>query len=126
MGKKAKDNPDFERIDAEKPHTVKSVMDDVAEVLDNAVDYAGDMIGTEKGTKIDRVITSCKSFSCPTDMTWWPMRLAGACSRYSNRAMPQLTRAAMIQGLCARFLRCPYQAKVIKTLLQQSRPMVRM
>ena len=52
MGKKAKDNPDFERIDAEKPHTVKSVMDDVTEVLDNAVDYAGDMIGTEKGTKI--------------------------------------------------------------------------
>ena len=52
MGKKANPNPDFEPINEEKPNVVKSVVDDVTEVLDNAVDYAGDMIGTEKGTKI--------------------------------------------------------------------------
>ena len=43
------------------------------------------------------------------------MRLAGTCSRYSNSAMPQLTSAAMYQGLSARFFRWPYQAKVMKT-----------
>src|SRR5690606_1942973 len=38
-------------------------------------------------------------------------------------AMPQLTRAAMIQGLLWSSLRWAYQAKVIKTLLQTSSPM---
>ncbi len=52
MGKKANPNPDFEEIQGEKPNVVKAVIDDVTEVLDNAVDYAGDKIGTEKGTKI--------------------------------------------------------------------------
>src|SRR6188768_697655 len=44
------------------------------------------------------------------------MRLAGTCSRYSARAMPQLMTAAMYQGEAARFFRCPYQAKVMNTL----------
>ena len=52
MGKKANPNPDFEEIVVDKPNVVKAVIDDVTEVLDNAVDYAGDKIGTEKGSKI--------------------------------------------------------------------------
>src|SRR5947208_3870 len=43
------------------------------------------------------------------------MRLAGTWSRYSNSAMPQLTRAAMYQTWWLRLLRCPYQANVMKT-----------
>ena len=31
--------------------------------------------------------------------------------------MPQLARAAQYQGAVARFFKCPYQAKVMKTLL---------
>src|SRR4051812_27770822 len=56
--------------------------------------------------------------SWPTEnpACWKPMRLAGTCSRYSARAMPQLTSAAMYQGEVARFFRCPYQAKVMKML----------
>src|SRR5690606_21371852 len=53
------------------------------------------------------------------------MRLAGTCSRYSNRATPQLARAAMIQGLARSSLRWAYQAKVMKTLLRVSMRMVR-
>jgi hypothetical protein len=34
-------------------------------------------------------------------------------------------RAAISHGLCERLLRWPYQAKVMKTLLQQSKRMVR-
>lgn len=45
------------------------------------------------------------------------MRLAGTCKRYSNSAIPQLTSAATYQGEDARFLRCPYQANVMNTLL---------
>ncbi|CSC18803.1 Uncharacterised protein [Vibrio cholerae] len=36
--------------------------------------------------------------------------------------MPQLTNAAIIHGLLFSSLRCAYQAKVINTLLQISRP----
>ena len=54
----------------------------------------------------------------------WPIRLAGTWSRYSNKAMPQLMRAAMNHGLEARDLRWPYQASVIKTLLRMSIPAV--
>src|SRR5580698_3036787 len=43
------------------------------------------------------------------------MRLAGTCSRYSNRAIPQLTSAATTQGRVFNSLRWPYQAKVMKT-----------
>src|SRR4051812_22583227 len=52
------------------------------------------------------------------------MRLPGTCSRYSNNAMPQLTSAATIQGLCPSSLRCAYQAKVMNTLLKDSSPTV--
>ena len=38
--------------------------------------------------------------------------------------MPQLTNAAMYQGLFSRFLRCAYQAKVMKMLEQTSSPAV--
>src|SRR4029077_9288243 len=43
------------------------------------------------------------------------MRLPGTCSRYSKNAMPQLTSAATYQGRAARFFKCAYQAKVMKT-----------
>ena len=52
MSDEANPNPDFEEIKEDKPNVVKAVIDDVTEVLDNAVDYAGEKIGTEKGTKI--------------------------------------------------------------------------
>src|SRR5690606_4709696 len=52
------------------------------------------------------------------------MRLAGTCSRYSNSAMPQLTNAAIIQGFWLSSFRCAYHAKVIKILLQKSKPTV--
>src|SRR3954449_2739164 len=43
------------------------------------------------------------------------MRLAGTCSRYSNRAIPQLTRAATYQARDRRSFRCAYHAKVMNT-----------
>src|SRR6185437_10199530 len=43
------------------------------------------------------------------------MRLAGTCSRYSNKAIPQLASAATYQGRSERFFRCAYQANVMKT-----------
>src|ERR1700722_2055705 len=54
------------------------------------------------------------------------MRLPGTCSRYSNRANPQLSNAAMYQGRSARFFRCAYQANVMNTFEQmRSRVAVR-
>src|ERR1700683_329924 len=44
------------------------------------------------------------------------MRLPGTCSRYSKKAIPQLTRAATYHGRAARLRRCAYQAKVMNTL----------
>src|ERR1700722_8289949 len=52
------------------------------------------------------------------------MRFAGTCSRYSNKAMPQLTRAATTQGRVFNSLRCPYQAKVMNTFERLSSPTV--
>src|SRR5688572_6068209 len=49
------------------------------------------------------------------------MRLAGTCSRYSNRAMPQLISAAMYHGDARSSLRCAYHAKVMKRLERPSR-----
>src|SRR5512143_45954 len=49
------------------------------------------------------------------------MRLAGTCSRYSSKAMPQLANAASIHGWLFISFRCAYQAKVMKTLEQVSR-----
>src|SRR4051794_32081114 len=42
------------------------------------------------------------------------MRFAGTCRRYSNSAMPHEISAAIHHGLPAKFLRCPYQANVMK------------
>src|SRR5512143_104227 len=52
------------------------------------------------------------------------MRLAGTWSRYSNSAMPQLTNAATNHGRSARFLRCAYQANVMKPFESTSRSAV--
>src|ERR1700733_12593662 len=43
------------------------------------------------------------------------MRLAGTCRRYSKSAIPQLASAATYQARPLRFLRCAYQANVMKT-----------
>ncbi|GAB1379157.1 hypothetical protein MASR1M49_20030 [Pararhodobacter aggregans] len=51
------------------------------------------------------------------------MRLAGTCSRYSKKAMPQLIRMTVISG-ALRYFRCPYQAKVMKTFEASSNKMV--
>src|SRR3569832_373416 len=50
----------------------------------------------------------------------WPIRFAGTCSKYSNRAIPQLTRAAIYQARWLRLFRCPYQANVMKTFEAKS------
>src|SRR5690349_10710023 len=77
-----------------------------------------------KGTNTVRVIASCMIFNCARLYWVAPMRLAGTCSRYSNRAMPQLIRAAMYQARLFRLFRCPYQAKVMKMFDSTSRPAV--
>src|ERR1041384_3471415 len=69
-----------------------------------------------KGTNTASVIASCMILSCGSVSAVKPMRLAGTCSRYSKRAMPQLASAATHQGQVARFLRWAYQAKVMNTL----------
>src|ERR1700733_12579560 len=53
------------------------------------------------------------------------MRLPGTCSRYSKKAMPQLTNAATYQGRSARFFRCAYQANVMNTFEQMSSSVAR-
>src|SRR5262252_7103022 len=53
------------------------------------------------------------------------MRLPGTCSRYSKKAIPQLTRAARYQGRSARFFRCAYQANVMKTFEAMSKSVAR-
>ena len=57
-------------------------------------------------------------------MAVYPIRLAGTWIRYSNKAIPQLINAATYQALVLRFLRCPYQAKVINTLDKISKTVV--
>src|SRR4051812_14017898 len=53
-----------------------------------------------------------------------PMRFAGTWSRYSNRATPQETSAAMNQGFAESSFRWAYHAKVMKTFERASSPMV--
>ncbi|MMZ70649.1 hypothetical protein D1872_337440 [compost metagenome] len=48
------------------------------------------------------------------------MRLAGTARQYSKKAMPQLRITTIHNGLLPNF-RCPYQAKVMKTLDKASR-----
>src|SRR5574338_600485 len=73
------------------------------------------MYSTAKGTKTSRVITSCMILSWPRLSAVAPMRLAGTCSRYSNNAIDQLTRAATYHALPCMLQRWPYHAKVMKT-----------
>ena len=47
------------------------------------------------------------------------MRLAGTAKQYSMKAMPQLARIASTMGEDL-YLRCPYQANVMKTLEAKS------
>ena len=54
-------------------------------------------------------------FSCGALYSAEPMRLAGIISRYSKKAMPQLTRITFHSATSLNF-RCAYQAKVMKTL----------
>src|SRR5512136_155841 len=56
----------------------------------------------------------------------YPILFAGTWSRYSARAMPQLTRAAMYHALLFRFFRWPYQAKVMNMLDRTRRIVVLM
>src|SRR5690606_14908715 len=57
--------------------------------------------------------------SWTTEYTPLPMRLAGTIRLYSKKAMPQLTTIAMNSGALL-YLRWPYQAKVMNTLLASS------
>jgi hypothetical protein len=43
---------------------------------------------------------------------------------YSNSALPQLINAATTHGRSARFFKCPYQAKVMKTFERAYNPKV--
>ena len=78
---------------------------------------------TENTTKTDRVITFCMVFNCAALNYPCPVRLAGTCNIYSNSAIPQLTAITISSGAALNF-RCPYQAKVLKTLDMISSPMV--
>src|SRR5579862_4313727 len=49
------------------------------------------------------------------------MRLPGTCSRYSKKAIPQLTTAATYHGRSMSVFRCAYHAKVMKTFEASSR-----
>src|ERR1700760_41890 len=52
-----------------------------------------------------------------------PIRFAGTCRQYSNRAIDQLTRITFQRGT-SRYFRCPYQANVIKMFDPMSNRMV--
>src|SRR6476661_2854016 len=82
------------------------------------------MYSIANGTKTISVITSCRIFSCARLKTEKPMRLAGTCIRYSKSAIPQLMKAAIHHALEVRFLRCPYQANVMKRFEPVSRSVV--
>ena len=63
-----------------------------------------------------RVITSCAILSWPREKYSNPIRFAGTWKTYSSKAMPQLTNTAIHHGWADKFLRCAYQANVMKTL----------
>src|ERR1035438_10675002 len=70
-----------------------------------------------KALKTARVMISWPILSCTGDQTLLPQRLAGTCSTYSKKAMPQLTMMTSQMGRSLNF-KCPYQANVIKTFEQ--------
>src|ERR1700730_17466152 len=51
--------------------------------------------------------------SCAVENSYEPMRFAGTWKQYSKNAIPQLARMTFHSG-SLRYLRWPYQAKVIK------------
>jgi len=77
-----------------------------------------------KGTKTNKVITSCMILSCATLKDVDPIRLAGTWSKYSKKAINQLTIAATSHGLSDNVLRCPYHAKVMNRFDKMSSPTV--
>src|ERR1700704_2192468 len=62
--------------------------------------------------------------SCAALNSYEPMRLAGTWKQYSKKAMPQLARRTF-QIASLRYLRWPYQAKVMKIFEMVSRRIVR-
>lgn len=87
-------------------------------------------VNNEKTTS---VTTSCITFSCQIEkgppFPSNPILLAGTIAMYSKRAIIQLNKITLIKPRSANHensfnLRCPYQAKVIKTLDTMSNPMV--
>src|SRR5580765_8584206 len=70
-----------------------------------------------------RVMISWIVLSCAALNVWLPMRLAGTWKQYSKKAMPQLIIVTFHSGTFW-YLRCPYQAKVIKMLEINKRKMV--
>src|SRR4029077_4573437 len=77
----------------------------------------------EKTENTDRVITSWMVLSCAVENSYEPMRFAGTWKQYSKKAMPQLARMTF-QSASLRYLRWPYQAKVIKIFETVSRTIV--
>jgi hypothetical protein len=70
-------------------------------------------------------MTSWMTLSWSEEKLRAPMRLAGTCRQYSKSAMDQLTRMTLQSGT-PRYLRWPYQAKVMKIFEPMSRRMVHM
>src|ERR1700747_2756195 len=68
---------------------------------------------TEKTENTDSVITSWMVLSCAVVNSYEPMRFAGTWKQYSKNAMPQLARMTF-HNASLRYLRWPYQAKVMK------------
>src|SRR5690348_4961394 len=82
----------------------------------------------------ESVITSCITFSCHKEngppLSTKPILFAGTWNMYSKKAIPQLIRMirkrpALGSQFISFILRWPYQANVIKVLLQISNTMVR-
>ncbi len=73
-----------------------------------------------------KVIASWMIFSWNPVNAPNPRRLAGTARQYSTRAINQDTKMAFHNGHVWPYLRCPYQAKVMKTLEKNSKAIVRM
>src|SRR5579863_1404837 len=61
--------------------------------------------------------------SCAVENSYEPIRFAGTWKQYSKKAMPQLARMTF-HSASLRYLRWPYQAKVIKIFETVSRTIV--
>ena len=76
---------------------------------------------TTKGKKVEKGIIYCSSLRWAREYSLWPIRLAGTCSKYSKKAMPQEISAAIHHGRSLRCLRCAYQANVMNRFDAESR-----